>query len=148
MVAVGILVLGGVFYYFHHAMRNGGNTGNGSATSTPPTASSTAPFVITPSSGLVGSMVTIAGSGFGATGNTVTFNGMVSASMSDLSSPDGRTLAFAVPSSLGPNCKPDQACPMYEMLVGSGTYRVSVITNGVTQAAGSFTVTGGGMKIP
>lgn len=103
---------------------------------------------LTPSSGPVGTVVTIHASGFAPTGNTITFNGMVAPSMSNVSSPDGKTLTFTAPSSLGPNCKPDQACPMYLILVSDSSYQVNVITNGVTQDIGSFTVTGGGFVMP
>jgi hypothetical protein len=103
---------------------------------------------LTPTSGLVGATVTIHASGFAATGNQVTLNGMVSAQLSDLPSPDGKTITFVVPQDLGPNCKTNEACPMYVMLVGVGSYNVGVITNGVTQNIGSFTVTGGGLPIP
>jgi hypothetical protein len=114
--------------------------GTSSATSTPVTGYRS---YLAPSSGPVGTVVTIHGSGFAPTGNQVTMDGMVAGSLSDLSSPDGKTLTFAVPSSLGPNCKPDQACPMYLMEVTARSYTVAVILNGVTYDIGTFTVTGG-----
>lgn len=109
---------------------------------TPPVIpSSTA--TLSPESGPVGTVITIHDNGFALTGNTVTINGMVSGSLKSLPS-NGNTIVFTMPSSLGPNCKPDQACPQYLMEVTNNTYAVAVISpSGVTQAVGNFTVTGG-----
>ena len=119
------------------------------ATSTPTsTPIATYRSYLTPSSGPVGTVVTIHASGFASTGNQVTLDGMVDGSLNDVSSPDGKTLTFTVPSSLGPNCKPDQACPMYMIVVTARSYTVAVISNGVTYNIGTFTVTGGGLQVP
>lgn len=85
---------------------------------------------INPTSGAVGSTVTIFGSGFSTTGNTVHFgNGIITG----LNSPDGRSISFVVPSQLtGYGSQP----------VTLGTYPVSV-TNayGSTSGTTPFTVT-------
>jgi hypothetical protein len=97
---------------------------------------------VSPGSGPVGTVITLHGTGFAATGNTVTLNGMVDGSTKNLTSADGKTIMFSMPSSLGPNCKPNEACPMYLLLVTNNTYTIAVISNGNTQTIGTFTVTG------
>lgn len=149
LIVIGIAVLGGVFYYFHKSPPPPSPIVNNPpvvATSTAPistTPSSTTRGYLTPTSGPVGTLVTIHGSGFAAMGNTIALDGLVTESLIDVSSPDGKTLTFIVPRSLGPNCKPDQACPMYLILVTARSYNVSVISDGVTHNIGTFTVTGG-----
>ncbi len=155
LIAAGIVVLGGVFYYFHmQAPSVPAPVSTAPASSTPPViATTTTPtstgistststgFSLSPSSGLVGTMVTIHGSGFAATGNTVTFGGLVGPSMKDISSPDGKMLTFTVPSTLGPNCKPTEPCPQFIMVITPPhTYSVSVISGDITQNVGTFTV--------
>ncbi len=155
LVIVGIAVLGGVFYYLHSGPSTPSPSNNNPpvvTTSTTPTSTST-PITgyrsyLTPLSGPVGTVVTIHASGFAPTGNQITLDGMVGASLENVASPDGKTLTFTVPSSLGPNCKPDQACPMYLRVVTAGLYTVSVISNGTTYNIGMFTVTGGGILHP
>ncbi len=144
LIVVGIAVLGGAFYYFHKASPTMGNPPV-VATSTTPTSTQDVDS-LSPASGPVGTTVTIHGSGFAASGNQVTLNGMVSGSLKGLSSPDGKTITFVVPLNLGPNCRPDEACPEFLLLVSAGSYNVSVISNGVTQSIGVFTVTGGGLR--
>jgi hypothetical protein len=95
---------------------------------------------LSPSSGSVGTSVTVSGSGFGAT-STVLINGMVAASLTNLPVSSTGTLTFVVPSSLGPNCAPTQPCPLYLLLVNPGTYNVTVVSNGDTSNALPFTVT-------
>lgn len=85
---------------------------------------------IHPMSGAVGSSVTVFGSGFSATGNTVHFgNGIIT----NLNSPDGLSVSFTVPS---------QLTGYGSQAVTLGTYPVSV-TNayGSTSGTASFTVT-------
>ena len=122
------------------------------ATSTPPV-TTTPPVVVTPpivqgiditsatpASGPVGTEVTLSGSGF--TSNDVVLFGGGAIAAVHVSS-NGTKLSFVVPSSAGPYCKPDQACPMYEMLVTPNTYKVSVenTSNYVTSVNSiSFTV--------
>lgn len=160
LVIAGIAVLGGVFYYFHSRPSMPPPANNNPpvvATSTTPTSTATSTATstpittyrsyLTPSSGPVGTVVTIHGSGFAPTGNQVTLDGMVAGLLDGLSSPDGKTLTFTVPSGLGPNCKPDQACPMYMRVITPGSYAVGVISNGITYNIGTFTVTGvGGLR--
>ncbi|HUC31252.1 MAG TPA: IPT/TIG domain-containing protein [Candidatus Paceibacterota bacterium] len=159
LIAAGIAVLVGVFYYFHKP-----------PPSSPPPVVNNPPIVVTstvptlpiapststpqsagtlsPSSGPIGTVVTIHGNGFSSTGNTITLNGLVGASLTDVSSPNGKALMFTVPQSLGPDCKTDQPCPEFLMEVGDGNFTVSVISNGVTQNIGIFTVTGaGGLRV-
>jgi hypothetical protein len=85
---------------------------------------------LSPNSGAVGTSVTVYGSGFSSSGNTVRFgNGIIS----NLTSSDGRTVTFTVPSYLtGYGYQP----------VGLGTYQVSVSNNtGVVSNAVPFTIT-------
>jgi hypothetical protein len=91
--------------------------------------------------------VTIHGSGFGADNNILMSN-LTSNSLKDIASPDGITLIFTVPSTLTPNCAPNQACPDFAMLVENGPFTISVVTNGTTENVGTFTVTGGGTPVP
>ena len=166
LVLAGIAVLSGVFYYsYESALPSpttaasstpaGTSTSPAPSTSTPtypvtPHPSSTTPTptsgtYLTPTSGAVGATVTIHGSGFAPTGNTITFDGLVGNSMKGVSSNDSKTLTFTVPANLGPNCKPNEACPQFLMLVMSGdSYTVAVTSGAAAQTIGTFTVTGGG----
>ena len=46
-----------------------------------------------------------------------------------------QTLVFTVPSSIGPDCKPTEACPMYMRLLTNGTYPLTVENeNGISNA--------------
>jgi hypothetical protein len=105
----------------------------------------TAPAVtaIAPSAGPVGTTVTIEGSGFSPTGNIVKFG---AGYLTDLTSPDGRTLTFAVPEGL-------DICPPSELgrnepcaggaypRVQPGSHAVSVVTRTETSRQVLFTVT-------
>jgi hypothetical protein len=153
IVLAAIIVIGGVFYYAYPVkaptvQTNGAGqanqtttTGNSSRvpSSTPviPPATSSS---LSPQSGPVGTEVTIRGNGFGAA-NTVTMNGLVGASMRNVPSADGKTLQFDVPGSLGPNCDPNQMCPQFLLAVTPKAYPITVVTNGMTQKIGTFTVT-------
>ena len=88
---------------------------------------------LAPTSGAVGSMVTIHGSGFSPTGNTVRFGGGI---VTGVGSSDGRTLTFMVPSQLsGPSSQ----------FVTIGTYNVSVSNfAGYTSNSVTFSVTSTG----
>jgi peptidoglycan hydrolase-like protein with peptidoglycan-binding domain len=93
---------------------------------------STTPTItyLNPVSGGIGDRVTVYGSGFSATGNTVRFgNGIITS----LISPDGQSVSFTVPSQLsGFGSQP----------VGLGTYPVSVSNAaGLTSGTLPFTVT-------
>jgi IPT/TIG domain len=126
------------------------STSTGTPTSTTPTSTtptSTAGNYISPTSGPVGTMVTIHGSGFGAD-NDILMSNLTSASFKDVASQNGTTITFTIPSTLLPNCAPNQACPDFAMLVENGAFTISVVTNGSTQDVGTFTVTGGGAPVP
>ncbi|PIR83905.1 hypothetical protein COU18_00615 [Candidatus Kaiserbacteria bacterium CG10_big_fil_rev_8_21_14_0_10_51_14] len=86
---------------------------------------------LNPNSGAVGSVVTVIGTGFSSTGNTVNFgNGFITG----INSFDGRTLTFTVPSQLSGGSS---------AFVTSGVYNVSVrnFSNQISNAL-PFTVTG------
>ncbi len=166
LVVAGIIVIGAGFYAHYLNSREqvaDTNTNTGSQggpmlpvgapipTSSPVLApSSSAPVSPTkkppiyPASGPIGATITLNGSGFAATGNIVTLNGLTAASLKDIPSADGKTIKFAVPEMVGPNCKADEVCAEYlvDITVGT-TYDISVISNGVTQELGPFTVNGG-----
>ncbi len=114
--------------------------------STAPTAASPTITSESATSGAVGSEVTFTGTGF-TSRSIVHF--AAGAVQNTTVSDNGTKLTFTIPSSLGAYCKPDQACPMYEMLVQDGTYKMYVENVPVTgDATGpisntvSFTVTG------
>ena len=94
-----------------------------------------------PTSGPVGTLVTVRGMGFTAS-STVQFGGMAGVAVTGVS-PDGSALTFLVPRNLGPICERGRPCPEFIMLVRAGMYDVTVTTGGRQFAAGSFMVTGG-----
>ncbi len=75
----------------------------------------------------VGATVILTGSGFTAD-NTILLDGMAAVKDAQVaSSANGhQTIAFTMPSSVGPDCKPDEACAMYLRLLTSGTYNLAV----------------------
>lgn len=91
------------------------------------------PFLssLTPTSGPVGSSVTVRGSGFSTQGNSVRFGQIL---MTGLNSSDGQTLVFIVP---------QQGTTYGYQYVAPGSYDVSVITaDGRSSNSIAFTVTG------
>jgi peptidoglycan hydrolase-like protein with peptidoglycan-binding domain len=93
-----------------------------------------------PTTGMVGSAVTLYGSGF-TNDNTIVFgNGVVP----HVSSPDSRNLTFTVPSSLSPACMyTNPACymsSMPSMQTPPGTYPVSVTNTNGSSNSMNFTV--------
>lgn len=110
---------------------------------------------ITPTAGATGTTVTITGTNFTPTGNIVhlAVGGIGNISSFVIPSTDSNIsphasagpaleqLSFTVPSSIGAYCKPDQACPMFAMLLKPGTYPVSVENTNGTSASVSFTIT-------
>ena len=100
--------------------------------------------LLSPDTGSVGTTVTIYGSGFIAS-NKVLLDGNVGAADVHLGSfTNGhQSITFTIPSAIGPNCKPDQACPMYMRLVTNGTYQVAVENDNGTSNALSLAITGG-----
>ncbi len=88
---------------------------------------------LTPTSGGIGTAVTIFGTGFSASGNSVHFgNGVIA----NLNSPDGRSVSFTVPAQLtGFGTQP----------IAMGTYNVSVTNaQGLTSNTVPFTITSTG----
>jgi hypothetical protein len=114
---------------------------------------------ISPTSGAVGTSVTLGGNGF-TSDNIIHFGGgaiahvaatpaIFNCPMMPAGSTGGcgaysQTLTFTVPSSVGPYCAPGMACPMYMQLITPGTYAVYVENAGGTSNNVTFTVTGSG----
>ncbi len=102
----------------------------------PPNVNAPTITYLSPTSGAVGTMVTVYGSGFSQTGNTVRFGSGV---ITGISSYDGRTLSFIVPS---------QLAGYSSQIVTPGVYNVSVSSlSGQTSNALTFTVTSGGSTV-
>ncbi len=123
---------------------------------TPPS-STVSLYSLTPTSGAVGTTVSV--TGFGLTqNNTILMDGTVAARnvpitssiavacTTDPSCKGGirQTLTFTIPESLSPNCSFKMMCPMYMRLVSPGTYAVTVLNDNGTSNALTFTVTGSG----
>jgi hypothetical protein len=101
-------------------------------------ATSTQSISLNPTSGLVGTSVTITGTGF-ASSSVVHFGpGVITAVTA---SAGGTQLTFKVPPSVGPDCTHGKMCPMYLVLVTPHTYNVSVSTGATTTVSKTFTVT-------
>jgi len=98
--------------------------------------------LISPVSGRVGSGITLSGTGFLAD-NKVLFDGNVAASDAKLSYFNGtsESITITIPSAITPDCKTNQACPMYARLVTPGVYTVSVENTNGTSNTLSFNVT-------
>jgi hypothetical protein len=94
---------------------------------------------ITPTSGPVGTQVTVTGTGFTARGNTVKFG---TGYVKNLESADGTTLRFTIPEGLD-LCAPDslRPCPGAYPQVAPGEYAVAVLVDKDTSNAVTFTVT-------
>ena len=116
-----------------------------------PTATSTAtnPSIIkisalSPTSGPVDTIVTITGSGFTPTGNKIMFGNLGSENNPsyDLSSADGKTLVFNVPSSNYYACEASSPpCYPPNIITQPGTYTVSVINANGSSNSQNFIVT-------
>jgi hypothetical protein len=109
------------------------------ATTTPATTTTASISSIDPQSGPIGTDVTLTGTGF-TNADVVRFGG--AAVSSTTVSDSGTKLAFTVPESGGPYCKPGMACPMYLLLIRPGSYEVSVTDGTTTSNAVRFQVTG------
>ncbi len=92
---------------------------------------------LSPSSGVIGTTVTINGSGF-VGNNTVYFGG---STVNAVVSSNGQMLSFTVPEYITP-CSPGMYCIMMARLVTPGTYDVRIINNNGTSNSVNFTVTG------
>lgn len=118
-----------------------------------------------PTSGAVGTQVTLLGNNFSPTGNIVHFGSGAIANVSSKPAvyscpmmPAGASttgcgagadeITFTVPSSVGPYCAPGKACPMYVMVVQPGSYPVSVENAGGTSNTETFTVTDNTALVP
>jgi|CXWL01.1.fsa_nt_gi peptidoglycan hydrolase-like protein with peptidoglycan-binding domain len=97
-----------------------------------------------PSSGLIGTTVVITGTGFTATGNKIKFGNLgVEANPNySVSSTDSKTITFTVPTTNYMSCwdAPKLRCMTPAMLVGAGTYMVSVINANGTSSELPFNV--------
>ncbi len=103
----------------------------------PPVTSNPTITYLSPNSGPIGQSVTVYGSGFSSSGNTVRFGGAV---VSNVSSYNGTLLTFTVPSYFSGG---------YSSIIPAGVYSVSVSNNvGYTSNAVSFTVTSGSAGAP
>jgi hypothetical protein len=111
------------------------------ASSVGPTASGAAPSLsqVAPLTGAVGASVTVRGSGFASTNNTVKFG---RGYIRNLDSPDGTPIRFTVPGGLD-LCPPDSItlCPGAYPPVTPGDYSIAVMTGGETSNSVTFTVT-------
>ena len=96
---------------------------------------------IDPSVGPIGTKVTVHGSGFTKTNNTVMLSG---GAISGIESDDGATLAFTVPDAMGAYCAPGMACILLARLVTPGNYDLSIKNANGDSNAVNFTVTGEG----
>ncbi len=93
-----------------------------------------------PASGPVGTTVTIYGSGFGTSWNTVNFGSNI---IPNVYSTNGTSMTFTVPSYTSPACLySTPACSLPQTQVISGPYSVSVYNANGTSNAVNFTVTG------
>ena len=98
---------------------------------------------LNPSSGPIGTKVTISGNGFMSSNNTVIFGMGIGSRYPNFISNDGRTIVFSIPSQDNPMC-PDSSprCPLrMPSPITLGAYAVSVTnSNGVSNNL-TFTVT-------
>jgi hypothetical protein len=104
---------------------------------------------VSPTSGAVGSSITLTGSGF-LSDNKILFDGNVAAADAHPTTlSNGRqSLVIAVPSAMGADCKANEACPMYARLVTAGLYPVIVENDTGRSNAVQFTVTGSPNAVP
>lgn len=109
-------------------------TANGMAPSPAPAITSVQPLT-----GPVGTRVTITGTGFSDSANTINFG--VSA-YPNVPGTNGTTIVFAVPMQANPPCRNlTPPCEIATALITPGDYALSVTTIQGTSAAVTFTVT-------
>jgi peptidoglycan hydrolase-like protein with peptidoglycan-binding domain len=111
-------------------------------------------YSITPTTGPVGTTISITGFGFsnsnivhlgsGAIGNVPISSSIAIACTTNPSCHGGinQTLVITVPSSIGPYCPPGSMCAMYMQLLTPGPYTIYVANDSGTSNAVSYTVTG------
>ena len=91
---------------------------------------------ILPASGIIGTTVTISGSGFTAN-NTVLLDDLVASHDVHLSSfTNGhQSLSFIIPLIISPDCKTGQPCPMFERKITPGDYSITIENqNGISNS--------------
>jgi peptidoglycan hydrolase-like protein with peptidoglycan-binding domain len=122
----------------------------------PPSSTAANLYAISPTSGAVGTTVSITGFGF-TNSNTVLMDGTVAAQNVPITSSIAiacttnptchgginQTITFTIPGSLSPNCPTGSMCPMYMRLVTPATYAITVQNANGTSNTLYFTVTGG-----
>ena len=127
-------------------------------TPTPLPTSAVSLYSESPTSGVVGTTVTLTGSGF-TNSNTVLMDGNVAASnvsATSFATPVAcnpfaasctggaqQTVTFTIPSALAPYCTPGFACPQYMRLLTPAQYQITVLNSNGTSNAITFTVTSG-----
>ena len=121
----------------------------------PPSTNAANLYYLNPTSGAVGTTVSITGFGF-TNSNTVLMDGNVAAQNVPITSSIAiacttnptchgginQTITFTIPSALAPYCAPGTACPMYMRLVTPATYAITVQNSNGTSNTLYFTVTG------
>lgn len=119
-----------------------GGTGTASATVTVTAAQVSAPTIssLSPSTGLIGTVVMVNGTGF-TSSNTVSMNGISIGTQSS----GGSSISFTVPSVLTPPCNPNlgRMCPVGTE-VTPGIYNITVSNANGTSNLMQFTVTSSG----
>jgi peptidoglycan hydrolase-like protein with peptidoglycan-binding domain len=112
---------------------------------TTPTSQSPVVSSLSPTSGAIGTTVTVTGSGF-TNDNTVMFD---SGAILHVSSSNGTTLTFNVPDSLTPACYySTPRCLVATRMVTAGNYSVSIQNSNGTSNSLVFTVTGNSTNSP
>jgi len=106
---------------------------------------------LSPTSGPIGTRVTVTGSGLSSTANTVTFTAVAvdgetpnePSVIPDLPSANGTTFSFEVMALWRPACSyaPQGPCPFARIATAPGVYRVSVTNSVGTSNALLFNVT-------
>ena len=101
---------------------------------------------LSPTSGPVGTQVTISGFGLNTSGNTIYFAGYPQGTFNSISALTGSSLSFSIPSALAFPCadqtNPLLACPLAERVVVPGNYDIWVSNANGTSNHLTFTVTG------
>ncbi len=124
--------------YFVYVQNSNGTSNSVSFTVTGSSASSPTISYLSPSSGATGSSVTVYGSGFSSSGNTVKFGSLV---VDNLYSYNGTSITFSVPVYIT-YCPPNVTCIVGTTYVQPGNYDVSVQNaNGSLSNSAVFTVT-------
>ena len=121
---------------------NANGTSNATTFTVTSSATVSAPTIsnLSPISGPVGTTITITGSGFTSSGNSVSMKGFLVGD--NLASGDGNTLQFTLPVTLAPHCSAGMACPQFIIAVTAGDYPVIVTNANGTSNSQTFSVTG------